>query len=575
MTTNVNMSDLAQLARDLLKEKTNGQEFMLSDVHNITRQAYENYPEDPVIRQFAFVIEQLADKHGSMSTINQGEMTKIYNDLVRLSGNSKFRKVLGMLITETKDTSTVKTSTEEFVSMNRIDASDTQLTLDDYIDKDLVNSLDMAFGGSVDESRAFNNKAAEKGKEYVIAELESLGFKPRVDILGGDNHTLVYAAHFDTQKGLVSVAIPIDISSDKLLLPSTFVADGNLEELTADKLNYFIDKKAFSNDFSVPNTNLILKAIGIMTGRVKTASDDEFKADLDRFTDRGEVVQLSAPELFYNKQEEEPQSYIDTTPNVEMPKELAHLSQDFENDLLESVSSFGKDAIRAGKGIVLAELGAAGFKNSQVRFGSESKDSVCYLAAIHTPKGPVEIEVPVEMHADANFNYRPLAPSCFAYDGLIEDFTSAKLQRFALNLPNPSSGQVVYSTEHSYMTLPELRDEIIRSASDNDYVACEMILGTIKDRFDEVNYKNAVADYHYLLMLKSQAETQEVRRCSKEIEAGKGSIEVRCGHFGIPMSKVVVGEDGNCQLRSSIERERLNPVKESGAAITTSKLFWS
>jgi len=254
-------------------------------------------------------------------------------------------------------------------------------------------------------------------------------------------------------------------------------------------------------------------------------------------------------------------------------KELAHLSQDFENDLLEVVSEFGKDAIRAGKSLVLAELAAAGFKHSQVRFGSESDDSVCYLAAVHTPKGPVEIEVPVEMQITANSKYRPLAPSCFAYDGLIEDFTPAKLQRFALNIPQASSKQVVYSTEHSYMTLPELRDEIIKAASSNDYVECEMILGTIQDRFNEEDYRNAVADYHYLLMLKNQEKVAHY--CSKEIPAGKGSIEARCGHFGVPMSKVTTDKDGNCILKSSVEREKLNPVKESGAAISTSKLFWS
>jgi hypothetical protein len=312
----------------------------------------------------------------------------------------------------------------------------------------------------------------------------------------------------------------------------------------------------------------------MMTGQVKTASDDEFENKLERFDDRGDTIRFTSPELFSDKQNNlEPQPYIDTTPEVEMPKELAHLSQDFENDLLEAVSSFGKDAVKAGKSLVLAELSEAGFKHSQVRFGSESGDSVCYMAALATPKGPVEIEVPVEMQVTAGSTYRPLAPAYFAYDGLIEDFTPAKLQRFALNRPAPSSGEVVYSTEHSYMTLPELRDEIIKAASNNDYVSCEMILGTIQERFEEEDYRNTVADYHYLLMLKNS--DAEAPKCSKEIAAGKGSIETRCGHYGVPMSKVVVGADGHCKLRSSVEREKLNPVEESGAAISTSKLFWS
>ena len=56
-----------------------------------------------------------------------------------------------------------------------------------------------------------------------------------------------------------------------------------------------------------------------------------------------------------------------------------------------------------------------------------------YLAVINTPKGPAEIEVPIEMQAVAGNKCVPLAPSYFAYDGLIEDFTAPKLQRFAIN----------------------------------------------------------------------------------------------------------------------------------------------
>jgi hypothetical protein len=167
------------------------------------------------------------------------------------------------------DTQTTKTSSEEYVAMNRVDADNTQLSLDEYVDKDLVNALDGLFGGSMKETKTYSDEVANKGAEYVVAELKALGFEPKVDVLGGDQSTLVYVAHFDTQKGLVAVAIPINVSSNKLLLPSTFVADDHLEELTSDKLSYFIDKKAYSNNFSVPSVNAILKAVGMMTGQVR------------------------------------------------------------------------------------------------------------------------------------------------------------------------------------------------------------------------------------------------------------------------------------------------------------------
>ena len=61
----------------------------------------------------------------------------------------------------------------------------------------------------------------------------------------------------------------------------------------------------------------------MMTGQVKTASNDEFKNKLERFDDRGDIIRLTTPELFSDKQDyPEPKPYIDTTPEVEMPKEF-------------------------------------------------------------------------------------------------------------------------------------------------------------------------------------------------------------------------------------------------------------
>jgi len=463
----------------------------------------------------------------------------------------------------------------QYVDMNRVDACDSGLNTDDYIDKELANALSGAFGGSTTAHKAYSVQAAQKGAEFVVAELETMGFsKPKVEILGGNKDALVYAAHLDTRKGRVSVAIPIDTSGGKLLLPSTFVADDCLEELRADKIQYFIDKKAFNNDFSMPNAESVLKAIGIVTGQEKTATDDEFKQTIERFDERGHMVQITSPELFAERQNHQPKPDIDITRKAEMPKELAHLASSFEDDMLEAASSFGKSAVSSGKHIVATELVSAGFKNAQVRFGSEASDSVVYLASIHTPKGPAEIEVVVEMVATAENKFRPLAPSCFVYQGLMEDFTAPKLQRFALNRPANANGEVVFSSEHSYMLLPELRDEIVKSASQGDYVTCEMILGTIGERFTEEDYKNAIADYQYLLFLKTGSE-KEVRKCSREIPAGKYSVATMCGHYNVSMDKVVVGEDGHCKLKTAIASEKLNPVEETGASISTSKVFWS
>lgn len=567
--TKFDINELVAAAKTALAEQQNGQDFLLSDVHNITRQAYERYAEDPIIRQFAFVIERKSEREGSSALISQAEMTNIYNEISRLGDTAKFRDALGMFL-NVEGPKAVQAN-DDFVRMNRLDAETSQLSTEDYIDQDLANALQGAFGGSMAEQKTYNDKAAAKGAEFLQLELESMGFKPRVEVIGGNQETLVYAAHLDTQKGIVSVAIPLDVSQGKVLLPSTFVADHRLEELTATNLGYFIDKKAYLGDFSMPDANTVLKAVGIMTGRDVKASDEDFNSTLERFDERGEVVHLSTPELFSDKQNSEPKPYIDTTPDVEMPKELAHLARDFEDDLLEAASAFGRKAVHAGKEMLRSELAVAGFKNAQVRYGAENEDTIVYRAAIHTPRGPGEFEVAVEMYNGGQGNYVPLAPTKIAWQGETADFTVDNLQRFATARANYDGP--VTSAAHAYMTLPELREEIIRAAGAGNYNACEMILGTIAEKFDESAYKNVVADYHHALTLKQSHLNKEERTCSKVIEAGKGSIEPRCGHFGLPMSKVVVSDDGHCRLKSAEERDRLNPANEGGASISTSKLI--
>lgn len=575
MTSNLNIGELARIAKEALNAKTTGQEFMLEDVYNITRAAYERYPEDSVIRQVAFTIEKMADKAAPGAIISQATVSEIYNHLVRLSGNSKFRTVLGHLLLEDKVEFT--SQNPDYSKMNRVDAEDSGLDMKDFVNQDIVNAISAAFGGSIDSIKAFDSKIAKKGVEFVTAELRALGTdKPDVEIMGGDQNIIVYASHFETRKGRVTVAIPTEVKDGRVLFPSTFVADNHLKELTAANLSYFVDSKTEREDFSVPKTADVLAAVGILAGHIKKASDDDVNGQIESLfgdNDDDKGMEMSAPSLYLSRQYENGRPDIDTTQHVEMPQELAHISRDFEDSVIEAASSFGLEAIRKGKEMIGRELYAAGFLNAQVKFGSEGDDSVMYLAAIPTPKGVAEIEIPVEMQSCGSDQYIPLAPSYFGYDGLIEDFTILKLQRFAISLPAPSSGSRVYSSAYSYMTLPELKDEILKAASANDYVSCEAALAQIQEKFSEEDFKNSVADFHYLLMLKTHSEKMEQKQCSRMISAGKGSIYARCGHYGVAMHKVAIDQEGNCILKTSIERDKLNPIDEGGASMSSAKIF--
>ena len=519
MTTQKDISaTLAHLVNQLSEQNNKGKEYMLSDVYSQVRRAYEQYPEDTVIRQVAFVVEKMFEKSASGTTITQADMSKMYNNFAHVQQESKFRKVLGHLLKETAP-DTIKNDT--FVKQMRIDSNGDPISNTSLVDQNATNILSALFDSSI-QVKAYNETLADKGITYVKAELKSLGFdNSRVALAGGNAETLVYLANFDTVNGIVSVAIPIDLVNNNLVLPNSFIVDNSLRPLTAQNLQDFISKKA--------------------TLHSKAGEHEEIRPVIE-------------------------------TPVAEMPKELAHLAADFEDTIVEAASNFGTEAIKIGKQIVIRELTAAGFKNAQVKFGSESGDSVVYIAAIHTPKGVVDIEVPIEMKSVAGDKYVPLCPTYFAYDGILEDFSTVKLQRFAMNIPQASSGTMSFASMYKFMRLSELKDEIVKAASENDYVSCETVLNVIAERFDHETFKNAVADYHFLLMTKNRLESGEIRSCPNPIPAGKVSVLPYCPHVHSTIDKVAVDEHGHCRLKTALQREKMNPDFESGAAISTSKI---
>jgi len=573
MTNNqLDMSFLGGLAERAQHEATHGQEFMLSDVHNQSRQAYGKFPEDPVIRQFAFVIERMAEKASPSSLISQRDMSDIYNNFARAQQDSKFRVVLGHFI----GAEVVNVVTDnDYVKMNRTDADRSGITNTDLVDENLVNILSAALGDESQAFKSFDTAAANLGIKYVEAELTSLGLNSAsVAVLGGNQDTLVYSAKFDSEKGQVTVAIPIDISGGKLLLPSTFIADDKIAELTATNIGYFIDKKAFIGDLTTPDVNEVLKAVGIISGNKSTVADASFNDQVgDLFSSSEGDIALSTANLFTNREYEDPKTYIDTTEIVEMPKELAHLSADFENSVLEAVSSYGRDAVDTGKRLLAMELDTFGFANTQVRYGSEDDMAITYIARVNTPRGPVEITVPIEMHEVSEGKFLPLAPAKFAHVSGESEFSSDSLHSFALGV---SAAAPVSDNAFGFMTLPDLKGGVLQAIERGDYHMCESILNHISSRFDESDYNNALADYQNALIINAQRGSELKRTASltssgSTISAGKGSIYPRAPNGRL--LKDVEYRDNQFSTQRALESRELNPLEEGGAAISTSKII--
>lgn len=520
MSANFNINDFSALARKLLEKCENGEEFLLGSVHQQMRQAYNKFPEDAVIRSVASVIERMAEKNPPSTIINQKQLSSIYNDLVRLTGDSKFKMVLGHLLLPVSETRKVATNLRD----DRL-----PIEAKDLIDPKVKDVLARTFDEDL-ASKVLNKELADKGVHYVRAELKSIGFGLcTIKVAGGDAKRVFYGVAFDTVKGPVSVYVPANVEGGKFRMPTTFIDDTGEKELKADVLGESLLRRSAK-----------IEDVG---GGIKRAEND-------------------LPEL--------------VVPEVEMPKELAHLTRDFENTLLETTSAFGREAVAAGKKVVATELRAAGFKNAQVKFGSDSNEAVIYLASISTPHGTATVEVPIEMKATIDDRFVPMMPSCFAYNEQINDFTAANLQKFATEAITTSESNSLYS----FMVLGELKEELIKCASINNYTACEDILNHIGATFSEEDHRNAIADYQYVLSIKSKAaenQTQAAeiaKQAGAMIPAGKGSIYARLPN-GQPIKDMIKDENGRYRSATEIVKEKLNAEEDGGASINTSSILFS
>ena len=522
MSENLNATQFYCLAKKLLDKYEEGESFLLGDVYRQVRAAYDKFPEDTVIKQMASMLEKMAERQSPATIINQRQLTAAYNDLVRLSSETKFRLVLGHLVFAAPETKRVVAGTGLHDSCDGLD-------LKSLVDPEERRILEATFDDAA--GRSASRELTERGAKYVKAELKSLGFSDaRVKLAQGDADRLMYQAAFDTVKGMVSVYVPVKVAGGKCVLPTSFIDDQGEQVLNAIVLGDSLERRG---------------------GKAE------------------------AKNLFSYASVEETML---ETPVVELPKELAHLASDFENTVLETTSTFGKKAVDAGKKLVLGELKAAGFKNAQVKYGSDSNDAVIFLAGINSAHGKLELEVPVEMKATADYQFVPLLPAFFAYQETLQDFTPENLQKFALAPHNPSCS--TDSGLFGYMLLPELKEAMVKAASANQFETCEDILTHIGSTFAEEDYKNAIADYQYVLSIKSRAQSTAehdqviAKYAGVVIPAGKGSLRPRLAN-GRAINDVVVDADGRIRSAVEVEKERLNPIDEGGALISSSQILFS
>ncbi len=519
------LKQLVGLASGLLKNADVGREYTMDYVVSRLENALDEYPHDSVIRSVAQVIEKQA-KRGKLTT-SQKELYDVYNHFASLSANSMIKEAIGdILYPSNKSPQATVSNVTEYT--HRPTSPEMSFRIEH-------NPLENLFDKNIHAASYYDPTLAKLAKHALTEELNNIGVPPTdIKIFAGNDHGIVYDVIYENKLGIAHVAIPVDISKKKVSTPTVFFNNNQFMDLTAENLNKYI---------------------------VAVASVEEFKDVAAHGSLKTSSSMLSSSFAF----EEDAPAAIQLD-RVAMPDALKDLVA-FEEAIIDSSTGFSAELVRTAKALCTRELNNMGFK-TQVMLSEATDNCIICSAELNSSVGKVEIKLPVEV-----LNDRPQIPALFyneANKDKMYDFTKAELGNY-LTAAKTENGQILrYSNDFFNMTYGQLKEEILQCVAKKDYTRAEEALNRIEDKFGPDYHRSALLDYSKYLAYTS-ADHMERPKHKCRLLITKGSIEPRCGHYNVSLSRVATNEKGDCEL---LERKAKyeNLAESTGALLRTNKI---
>ncbi len=521
------LKQIADLARGLLKSADVGKEYTMEYVVSRLDGALDEYPNDPVIRSVAQVLNKQS-KNGKLTT-SQKELYEVYNHFAGLSANSMIKEAVGdiLYVYDSAPKASISNQTEYSYRPNTEELSFNIAH----------NPLENLFDKKIEAGIYYDPTLAKIGKQTLLDELNSIGI-PATDIKVvagvGDNVAIVYDAIFTNKLGTAHIPMFIEVK-DGTTPPTHFYCNNQFIQLTAENLNKAIVEKA-----QIENDIANVKMTGIRTSSSIISSNFAFEED--------------APAAI-------------TLDRVPMPPALKDFASFAEEALIDASTAFGPELVRTAKALCSRELSNMGFK-AQVMLSESTDNCLICSAELDSSLGKVEIKLPVEI-----INDRPQIPALFYNEtdkDKIFDFTKAELSNY-LTAAKTDNGRILrYSADFFNMTFNQLKEEMLNGVSKKDYVRAEQALNRIEDKFGSELHLAALSDYAKYLSYAS-VDKEEVPQAKCKLLLTKGSIEPRCGHYNVPISRVATNTRGDCEL---IERKAKydNLAESTGTLMRSNKI---
>lgn len=512
------------------------EKFALVIFANKLNTALNTYPEDQTIGKMADIANRMAGKDRLF--ITRAEIRDLYNRLY--SRNTKFPELFKTELGNIEKLASPKL----YDRTGEDDNYDiVKKAFDQVVDPTLSNALNSAFGNP---TKGYSDKYAENAKQACIQVCSIYKLAAKIDVISGNEHLIICNATFETPKGQTVVYIPVEIVSNKILLPSTFIGNNGKQDISKNNIDNYIKANAGKK------LNVSDKII------LKSANNTSKISDVDLAFTKFAAQKESKSEYFSNNVIHQNMEKEDTKLVVNTPTYQDKEVESFAN-MLDTASGianfkFGKDKINATKKLIENELSAMGIKNVQIVVCDISDDKVVYAVSL----GKTAFKVPVDIT-------KTVIPSILISNGSIRDFSNKSIldlfKEETIDYKTASFTSPLYGLKAS-----ELVNIVRQAMAEQNYVKAEDALNVLENGNDERAYQTAFKEYSNGL---NGIKKEEATKCSMIVK-NSSSKHLICGHTGLPLHKVYVDKYGNCQPKY---RQEMSDTYE-GASFLNSKIFF-
>lgn len=505
-----------KLAEDLKKRISDNEKFfVLALAERMTKVASEN-PQDATIVQMASFLTAKAENPQNI-LITKRELTDVYKALY-----SHNTKCASYMANELDEEVTPKLSTAKYAE--KLPNEGIAYDVKPVVDEALVAGLSAVFAGKeVEASPALVKKA-----ETICGTI--LPGKPTVKAIGSREFAVICQASYQTPKGTAHVLVPVEVSGNQALLPTTFLSHSGFESLANEKAlekhlitvagrAFRVDADKLFNQIKVakfgPTTDSLDDVeMAVISLRAKTASVTE--------TDNG----IEYKDIFAKEVE---RKEIKQPVNASVMKAFAS-EMEATAGMAEFV--FGKKVVDFGRTIIAKELGGCNVRNAQVKVSNYDDDRITYTVVAGT-KG-FKVNLPVKKASSGE--YVAEYPSMIITDGGIESFDREGISQAIKSASYSVASEVVGISGKSPS---ELIDEVEKSCIAGDFNRASLALINLQETGDSGSFKYAFDMFNEAMSgIKKEASA---RPQMKTVKIGGNLVEATTG---LPVDKVYVDENG-------------------------------